>query len=44
VASTFQLITLWVPEQIENNDTQEPYRELQNFLVMALKANASILE
>ena len=28
-----------VPEQIENNDTQEAYWELQKFLVMALKAN-----
>ena len=26
-----------VPEQIENNDTQEAYWELQKFLVMALK-------
>jgi hypothetical protein len=28
-----------VPEQIENNPTQEAYWELQKFLVMALKAN-----
>lgn len=33
-----------VPEQIENNDTQEAYWELQKFLVMALKANPNILE
>jgi hypothetical protein len=33
-----------VPEQIENNDMQEAYWELQKFLVMALKANPNILE
>jgi predicted nucleotidyltransferase len=33
-----------VPEQTENNDTQEVYWELQKFLVMALKANPNILE
>ncbi len=33
-----------VPEQIENNDTQETYWELQKFIVMALKANPNILE
>ena len=33
-----------VPAQIENNDTQEAYWELQKFLVMALKANPNILE
>ena len=33
-----------VPEQIENNDTQEAYWELQKFMVMALKANPNILE
>ena len=33
-----------VPEQIENNGTQEAYWELQKFLVMALKANPNILE
>src|SRR5256885_12648960 len=33
-----------VPEQIENNDTQEAHWELQKFLVMALKANPNILE
>ena len=33
-----------MPEQIENNDTQEAYWELQKFLVMALKANPNILE
>ncbi len=33
-----------VPEQIENNDTQEAYWELQKFVVMALKANPNILE
>jgi predicted nucleotidyltransferase len=33
-----------VPEQIENNETQEVYWELQKFLTMALKANPNILE
>jgi len=33
-----------VPEQIENEGTQEAYWELQKFLVMALKANPNILE
>ena len=33
-----------VPGQIENNDTQEAYWELQKFLIMALKANPNILE
>lgn len=33
-----------VPEQIENDPTQEAYWELQEFLVMALKANPNILE
>jgi uncharacterized protein len=33
-----------VPEQIEQNDSQEAYWELQKFLVMALKANPNILE
>ncbi len=33
-----------VPEQIENNDTEEAYWEIQKFLVMALKANPNILE
>ena len=33
-----------VPEQIENNDTQEAYWELQKFLILALKANPNILE
>lgn len=33
-----------VPEQIERNETQETYWELQKFLVMALKANPNILE
>ena len=31
-----------VPEQIENNDTQEAYWELQKFLVMALKARSIV--
>lgn len=33
-----------VPEQLENDATQECYWELQKFLVMALKANPNILE
>jgi predicted nucleotidyltransferase len=33
-----------VPEQIENNETQEVYWEMQKFLTMALKANPNILE
>jgi hypothetical protein len=33
-----------VPEQLENDATQEAYWELQKFLVLALKANPYILE
>jgi len=33
-----------VPEEIENEETQEAYWELQKFLVLALKANPNILE
>jgi hypothetical protein len=33
-----------VPEQIENDATQEVYWELQKFLVLALKANPNVLE
>lgn len=33
-----------VPEQLENQDTQECYWELQKFIIMALKANPNILE
>jgi predicted nucleotidyltransferase len=33
-----------VPEQVENEATQEVYWELQKFLTMALKANPNILE
>lgn len=33
-----------VPEQIENEQTQEAYWELQKFLIMALKANPNVLE
>src|SRR5581483_11226096 len=33
-----------VPEQLENNENQECYWELQKFLIMALKANPNILE
>lgn len=33
-----------VPEQLENEPTQEAYWEMQKFLVMALKANPNVLE
>jgi len=33
-----------VPEQLENDKTQECYWELQKFLILALKANPNILE
>jgi len=33
-----------VPEQLENDDTQEVYWEIQKFLVLALKANPNVLE
>lgn len=33
-----------VPEQLENQATQEAYWELQKFLVLALKANPNVLE
>ena len=33
-----------VPEQLENDATQEAYWEVQKFLVMALKANPNVLE
>jgi predicted nucleotidyltransferase len=33
-----------VPEQLENDETQEVYWELQKFLVLALKANPNVLE
>ncbi|MEZ4867523.1 MAG: nucleotidyltransferase domain-containing protein [Caldilineaceae bacterium] len=33
-----------VPEQLENDATQECYWELQKFIVLALKANPNILE
>jgi len=33
-----------VPEQIEDNETQECYWELQKFLMLALKANPNVLE
>lgn len=33
-----------VPEQLENNESQEAYWELQKFLVLALKANPNVLE
>ena len=33
-----------VPEQLENDATQEAYWELQKFIVMALKANPNVLE
>jgi predicted nucleotidyltransferase len=33
-----------VPDQLENDDTQETYWEIQKFLVLALKANPNVLE
>jgi hypothetical protein len=33
-----------VPEQLENEETQGAYWELQKFLVLALKANPNVLE
>ena len=33
-----------IPEQLENKDTQECYWELQKFLILALKANPTVLE
>jgi hypothetical protein len=33
-----------IPEQLENEATQEAYWELQKFLTMALKANPNVLE
>lgn len=33
-----------VPEQLENEETQEAYWELQKFVVLALKANPNVLE
>jgi len=33
-----------VPEQLENNERQECFWELQKFLILALKANPNILE
>jgi hypothetical protein len=33
-----------VPEQLENDETQECYWELQKFLMLALKANPNVLE
>ncbi|WP_040770909.1 nucleotidyltransferase domain-containing protein [Novipirellula maiorica] len=33
-----------VPEQLENDETQEVYWELQKFIVLALKANPNVLE
>lgn len=33
-----------IPEQIENDETQECYWEMQKFLILALKANPNVLE
>lgn len=33
-----------VPEQLENDESQEVYWEIQKFLVLALKANPNVLE
>lgn len=33
-----------VPEQLENDQTQEAYWEIQKFIILALKANPNVLE
>jgi uncharacterized protein len=33
-----------VPEQLENDETQETYWEIQKFMILALKANPNVLE
>ncbi|GAA5507706.1 nucleotidyltransferase domain-containing protein [Novipirellula caenicola] len=33
-----------VPDQLENDETQEVYWELQKFIILALKANPNVLE
>ena len=33
-----------VPEQIENDETQEVYWEIKRFLILALKADPNVLE
>jgi len=33
-----------VPDQLENDETQEAYWEIQKFLILALKANPNVLE
>ncbi len=33
-----------VPEQLENEETQEAYWEIQKFIILALKANPNVLE
>jgi uncharacterized protein len=33
-----------VPEQLENDDTQDVYWEIKKFLILALKANPNVLE
>ena len=33
-----------MPEQLENEATQEAYWEIQKFIVLALKANPNVLE
>jgi hypothetical protein len=43
-AADLQWSLYGVPEQLENDATQEAYWELQKFLVLALKANPNILE
>ncbi|HEY7087127.1 MAG TPA: nucleotidyltransferase domain-containing protein, partial [Tepidisphaeraceae bacterium] len=37
--------SLWgVPEQLENQETEETYWEIQKFITLALKANPNVLE
>ncbi len=38
------LVAVRVPEQLENEETQEAYWEIQKFIVLALKANPNVLE
>ena len=42
--ATLQWSLYGVPEQLERDETQECYWELQRFLVLALKANPNVLE
>jgi uncharacterized protein len=43
-AANLQWSLYGAPEQLENDETQEAFWELQKFLVLALKANPNVLE